>query len=125
VRHPLGALGDRLLRLRLRVGLDLDVAGLELGADLGELLLVEVMLESERLEGTLLDRAALLRLVEELRDNKFKSVAQFVSLPSAFVGSGSARSCEPPTCTTTPSKTVFRPGPPFRRAGGAFVHLAD
>jgi hypothetical protein len=66
--------GGRLVRRRLD---DLDLPGLELGAQLGEILLVEVVLERERLQGGLVDRLVLLGLVEERRDSKFKRGAQF------------------------------------------------
>jgi len=56
---------------------DLDLPGLELGAQLGEILLVEVVLERERLQGGLVDRLVLLGLFEERRDSKFKRGAQF------------------------------------------------
>jgi hypothetical protein len=47
--------------------------------DRGKLLLVEVVLERERLEDTLLERAALLRLFEQGLDRCFKQGrAQFV-----------------------------------------------
>jgi hypothetical protein len=47
---------------------NLDVARLELRAQLGELVLLELVLERERLECALVDRAALLGLVEECSD---------------------------------------------------------
>ena len=56
---------------------DLDLPGLELGTQLDEILLVEVVLERERLQGGLVDRLVLLGLFEERRDSKFKRSAQF------------------------------------------------
>ena len=72
--------GGRNVRRRLD---DLDLPGLELGAQLDEILLVEVVLERERLQGGLVDRLVLLGLFEERRDSKFKrGGAQFCSHPS-------------------------------------------
>jgi hypothetical protein len=73
-RHRLGSKRD-----------DLDLPGLELCAYLGELLLVEIVLERERLQGGLLDRCILLRLLEERGDSKFKRGAQ--SCLTSFVSS--------------------------------------
>jgi len=72
---------------------DLDLPSLELGADGGKLVLVEVVVERERLEGSLVGRAALLRLGQERLDWCFKDGgAQFCSLPSsAWVGHNSRR----------------------------------
>src|SRR4026208_2379573 len=81
-----GARGGRRGVLRGRRGDDLDLPGLELGADLGEFLLVEVVLERERLQGGLLDRRVLLGLLEERGDCKFKHVAQFLHTSFTFVG---------------------------------------
>jgi hypothetical protein len=60
----------RGLRLggRLVLGLDaLDAASVELVDDLGELCLVEIVLERQRLEVRLADRAALVGVIDELR----------------------------------------------------------
>jgi hypothetical protein len=77
--------GDRLVRRRRD---DLDLPGLELGAQLGEILLVEVVLERERLQCGLVDRLVLLGLFEERRDSKFKRGAQFflTSFASCVLG---------------------------------------
>jgi hypothetical protein len=76
-RSPL----DRLLGRRND---DLDLTSLELGAELGKLLVVEIMLVGERLEGVLLDRSVVLGILEKLGDYKFKRGAQFSSsLPSS------------------------------------------
>ena len=62
---------------------DLDLARLELGAQGGELVVLELVLESERLEGRLLDLAMLLGLFENGLDRCFEfDRAQFSSLPS-------------------------------------------
>ena len=61
---------------------DLDLARLELGAQGGELVLLELVLERERLEGRLLDLAVLLGLLENGLDRCFEfDGAQFSSLP--------------------------------------------
>jgi hypothetical protein len=83
-----GGRGGRLVRRRLD---DLDLPGLELGTQLGEILLVEVVLERERLQGGLLDRRVLLCFLEERGDSKFKRGAQscltsFVSFVSGERG---------------------------------------
>jgi hypothetical protein len=66
---------------------DLDLPGLELGADLGELLLVEVVLERERLQGGLLDRRVSPRPRRGTRGQcKFKHGAQFLHTSFTFVG---------------------------------------
>jgi hypothetical protein len=70
--------GGRLVQRGLD---DLDLPGLELGAQLGEILLVELVLKRERLQGGLVDRLVLLGLFEERRDSKFKGRAQFCSHP--------------------------------------------
>jgi hypothetical protein len=65
---------------------EVDLARLELGAERRDLVLVEVVLEGERLEGLLLDRAALLGLVEKLT-NEFGRAGQFLgSFLAGFVG---------------------------------------
>jgi hypothetical protein len=102
-----GRRGDRLVRRRLD---DLDLPGLELGAELGEILLVEVVLERERLQGGLVDRLVLLGLFEERRDSKFKRGAQFCSHP-LLRGVGRTRGRSPPTSTTAFGAVVFRAGP--------------
>jgi len=62
---------------------DLDLARLELGAQGRELVVFELVLDGERLEGALLDRALLLRLLEDGLDRCFEfDGAQFRSLPS-------------------------------------------
>ena len=62
---------------------DLDLARLELGAQGGELVVLELVLEGERLEGRLLDLAVLLGLFESGLDRCFEfDRAQFSSLPS-------------------------------------------
>jgi hypothetical protein len=62
---------------------DLDLARLELGTQGGELVLLELVLERERLEGRLLDLAVLLGLLENGLDRCFEfDRAQFSSLPS-------------------------------------------
>jgi hypothetical protein len=103
-----GRRGDGLVRRRLD---DLDLPGLELGAQLGEILLVEVVLERERLQGGLVDRLVLLGLFEERRDRKFKRGAQFFLTSFAFVGVGRTRGRSPPTTTTASGAVVFRAGP--------------
>jgi hypothetical protein len=60
---------------------DLDVARLELSAQRRELLVLEVVLDRERLECALLDRAALLSLFEQGLERYFGDRAQFSSLP--------------------------------------------
>jgi hypothetical protein len=63
---------------------DLDLARLELGAQGRELVFFELVLERERLEGALLDRALLLRLLEDGLNRCFVfDGAQFRSLPSS------------------------------------------
>jgi len=83
-RRPLGPRGlDRREQL--------DVASLELGVDGGKLLLVEVVLERERLEDALLEGAALLRFVQNGLDwCLMQGRAQFRSLPSVRRGAGDA-----------------------------------
>jgi len=62
---------------------DFDLARLELGTQGGELVLLELVLERERLEGRLLDLAVLLGLLENGLDRCFEfDRAQFSSLPS-------------------------------------------
>ena len=62
---------------------DLDLARLELCAQSRKLVVFELVLEGERLEGALLDRALLLRLLEDGLDWCFEfDGAQFRSLPS-------------------------------------------
>ena len=75
--------GDRLVRRRLD---DLDLPGLELRTQLDEILLVEVVLERERLQGGLFDRRVLLGLLEERGDCKFKHGAQFLHTSFTFGG---------------------------------------
>ncbi len=53
--------------------LDFDLARLELGAGRGEVVLVEVVLERERLESALVDAAALLGFVEERLNRCFQN----------------------------------------------------
>jgi hypothetical protein len=53
-----------------------DLAGLELGAQSGELLVLEVVLDRECLERALLDRAALFGLGEESLNRLFENGAQ-------------------------------------------------
>ena len=61
---------------------DFDLARLELGTQCGELVLLELVLERERLEGRLLDLAVLLGLLENGLDWCFEfDRAQFSSLP--------------------------------------------
>src|SRR5207245_828378 len=60
---------------------DLDLTGLQLGANRGELLVLELMLERKRLEDGLLERAALLRLVEDGLNRYFEADgAQFLHI---------------------------------------------
>src|SRR5829696_2138053 len=66
-RHELSRRRVDRLRLRSRRALDLDLARLELGADRGDLLVVEIVLERQRLERLLGDRAALLGVLDEDR----------------------------------------------------------
>ena len=62
---------------------DLDLARLELCAQSRKLVVFELVLEGERLEGALLDRALLLRLLEDGLDRCFIfDRGQFCSLPS-------------------------------------------
>jgi hypothetical protein len=62
---------------------DLDLARLELGAQRGKLVVLELVLERERLEDRLLDLAVLFRLLEDGLDRCFEfDRAQFRSLPS-------------------------------------------
>jgi hypothetical protein len=81
--------GQRISRRELRIGRarlerldDLDVALGELGAKIDKLVAVEIVLERERLERALFDRAALFGLVEKGANREFKNVAQLSSLPS-------------------------------------------
>jgi hypothetical protein len=60
---------------------DLDLARLELRAQGRDLLVLEVVLERERLERALLDRAALLRVLEQGLERYFDDRAQFSSHP--------------------------------------------
>jgi hypothetical protein len=114
--------GDRLLGSCSRHD-DLDLPGLELRTQFDEILLVEVVLERERLQGGLLDRRVLLCFLEERGDSKFKRGAQSSSLPS-FVGVGRAQRAfaanhyNGPGGRRIPSWTKK-----IRRAGDAFVHL--
>jgi hypothetical protein len=68
--------GGRLKRLD-----DLNVALDEFGAKLSELVIVEIVLDGERLERACFDQAALLGFVEERTYRYLKNVAQFSSLP--------------------------------------------
>jgi len=52
---------------------DLDLAGLQLGTDRRELVFLQLVLVRERLEDGLLDRAPLLRLVEDGLDRYVKT----------------------------------------------------
>jgi hypothetical protein len=62
---------------------DLHLARLELGTKGGELVVLELVFERERLEGGLLDLAVLLGLFESGLDRCFEfDRAQFSSLPS-------------------------------------------
>src|SRR5689334_18653059 len=71
-----GGVRDGLLRGRGSRRDDLDLPGLELRTQLGELLLVEVVLERERLQGGLLDRCVLLRFLQERGYSSFQHSAQ-------------------------------------------------
>ena len=62
---------------------DLDLARVELGAKRGDLLLVEVVLDRERLDGGLVDLSTLLGFVEKRLKRCFKQGAQFGSTPYA------------------------------------------
>src|SRR5436190_8241580 len=73
---------DRLLGLGLD---DLDLAGLQLGPDAGELFLIEVVLERKSFEVGRLDRPPLLGLGEKRLNWSFEhGGAQFCSLPSSL-----------------------------------------
>src|SRR5439155_16896404 len=86
-RQRIGRRNSRL-RLALSAGRGrrhdhLDVALLELGLQRGQLLVLELVLESKGLEDGLLDRPALLGLVEDGPDRYLiRDGAQFVSPPS-------------------------------------------
>ncbi len=64
------------LRRRLLRRLDFHVARIELGANRGDLLIAEVVLDRERLEGALLERPPLLGLVDERGDRCVQNRAQ-------------------------------------------------
>jgi hypothetical protein len=78
-------------------GLDLDLARLELGPDLGELVLVQLVLEGERLDRGLVDRAALLGVLDELVDGCFENggVQVFLSLRDFSAAGGRTAPLEP------------------------------
>src|SRR5262249_31915893 len=92
---------------------DLDLPGLELRTQLDELLLVEVVLERERLQGGLLDRRVLLRLLQERGYCGFKQSAQVLltSFTSSSVSGEPPGRRSPPTITTASGAVVFRAGP--------------
>jgi hypothetical protein len=123
----LGRHGRRRV-LGLRLGSrrdDLDLAGLELRTQLLEIFLVEVVLVRERLEGGLLDRRILFRLLEEGGYNKFESGAHsfLTSFTRGVWASGGVLAA---TSKTAARAAVFRVGrqrtKKVRRAGDAFVH---
>jgi hypothetical protein len=104
---------------------DLDLPGLELRTQLGELFLVEVVLERERLQGGLLDRRVLLGLLDERGYCGFQQSAQVLltSFTSSSVSGEPPGRRSPPTITTASRAVVFLVGTRIiRRAGGAFVH---
>jgi hypothetical protein len=75
-----------------RVGLerldDLDIPGVELPAQLGNLVVAEVLLDNERVELTLLDCSALLDFLEEVVRRCFQNGAQFLLTSLCVPGSG-------------------------------------
>jgi hypothetical protein len=77
-------------RLGLGIGVvalaldDLDSARLELSTERAEVVLVEVVLGRERLEGELVEKADLLGIVEEGPGINFQQIAQFSSLLRGF-----------------------------------------
>ncbi|MGH3035294.1 MAG: hypothetical protein ACRDON_12185 [Gaiellaceae bacterium] len=80
-RRAAGAAHIRLRR-SVRCGRDeLDLAGLQVCAEAGDLLVIEIVLDGESLQRALLDGSALLRLVEERLERYFKNGRQFSSLP--------------------------------------------
>ena len=114
--------GGRNVRRRLD---DLDLPGLELGAQLDEILLVEVVLERERLQGGLVDRLVLLGLFEERGDSKFKrGGAQFCSHPSLRGCRANVRAFATNTYNGLRGRRIPCWTKKIRRAGFAFVHLA-
>jgi hypothetical protein len=62
-------------------GEDLDVPALELGAKRPEVVLLEVVLDGERLQGALVDVAALLGVFEERVERCFEHGDQCCSTP--------------------------------------------
>jgi hypothetical protein len=69
---------------------DLDLACLELRPDPGELVVVELVLERKCLERALIDRAAILGVLEELVDRCFENGVQIFSLRRSAARSGAA-----------------------------------
>jgi hypothetical protein len=96
--------GQRVGRERYLVHLDMrpdgrgyvHLAGLELGAQSGELLVLEVVLGRERLERALLDRPTLIGLGEESLDRLFENCAQDALLSVASCRRRSNRSMRLP-----------------------------
>jgi hypothetical protein len=90
---------------------DLDVARVQLLAKLGELFVLEIVLERERLERALFDCSALLGFVEKGANRYFKNVAQF-SLTSFLALGTSCESSAPlePLGAATASRCPLAPG---------------
>jgi hypothetical protein len=121
--------GQRISRRELRIGRarlerldDLDVALGEFGAKIDKLVAVEIVLERERLERALFDRAALFGLVEKGANREFKNVAQLSSLPSV---SGPSRKAPAPLESLDAAAALRRSRCP--RVGGVAVraHVDD
>jgi hypothetical protein len=93
--------GDGALRLVVRGADHVDAARLQLGAQGGQLVVVELVLERVRLQRRLLDDAGLLRLLEEGGQGNFSKIRQFSSTPFEDPGllRPAARRRSPPRLT--------------------------
>jgi hypothetical protein len=87
---------------------DLDLTRFELGAQGRKLVVFELVLERERLESALLDRALLLRLFEDGLDRCFVfDRAQFRSLPSFEIRRRGCKCTHPHAHLQTPGGSAL------------------
>jgi hypothetical protein len=94
---------------------DLDTLRIELGAELGQILRLELIRDRERLQGRLVDGAELLGLVDERLEIKFSKVSQGGSLLSNHFFAGPFAVCPirtrpagPARFQTSSALSVFR-----------------